>query len=74
MIMNEPKRFHIEHKGFLLFCLELFRGSKYVVLIEAFKVLYRTFSSKSVVHIFTCVKSVTLALLFLSAYIMCNMN
>jgi len=29
-------------------CIEPFRGSKYVALIEHFKVLYRTFSSKSV--------------------------
>jgi len=30
------------------FCVEPFTGSKYVVLIEPFKVLYRTFSSKNV--------------------------
>jgi len=36
--------FYIEPK-----CIEPFRGSKDVALIEPFKVLYRTFSSKSVV-------------------------
>jgi len=30
-------------------CIEPFRGSKYVALIEPFEVLYRTFSSKSAV-------------------------
>jgi len=32
-------------------CIEPFRGSKYVALIEPFKVLFRTFSSKSVVSL-----------------------
>jgi len=53
MIMKEPKRFNIEPffldtknpKGF--FYLEPFTDSKYVTPIEPFKVLYRTFSSKS---------------------------
>jgi len=53
MIINEPKRFHIEPFSWLLRNIieplkRGFRGSKYVALIEPFKVLYKTFSSKSV--------------------------
>jgi len=49
MIMNEPKRFHKEPKNLKrILYIEPFRGSIFVALIEPFKVLYRTFSSKSV--------------------------
>jgi len=43
--------FYIEPRGTLflrVYTVEPFRGSKYVALIEPFKVLYGTFSSKSV--------------------------
>jgi len=57
MIMNEPKRFHIEpFSWFRVLLIEAFKrllyrtiwGSKYAALIKPFKVLYRTFFSKSV--------------------------
>jgi len=44
-IYGTPKWFYIEPRGTLFECIEHFRGSKYVALIEPFKVLYRTFSS-----------------------------
>jgi len=41
--------YRTQRNPFLRVCIEPFRGSKYVALLEPFKVLYRTFSSKSAI-------------------------
>jgi len=43
-----PRVLYNPEEPFFQECIEPFRGSKYVALIEPFKVLYRTVSSKSV--------------------------
>jgi len=65
------KRFYwpsMEPQGslFCIECIEPFRGSKYVALIKPFKVLYRTFSSKSV--IFYSIGTITVST---SAFLYC---